>query len=488
MAYGDIAGLIDSYAFAAFCYTPNISHVDGNVYAIAYYQPIANQGILITLTVNPDGTIPPAIIDTHIFYAGILTEPTITKVGANVFVIAYMPAIGPFRGRLDTIQIADDGTIGAAIDTLDIFVAGITWWTRRTNPINVSGDVWIFATQENGALELRTISISPAGNIGAPISQTTMVVLGNMEFSVAHVQDNLYAVIVYGNNPLQNATVRTFTISDAGVISAEIASLVLEVSGYIQKPQLSHIAGNVWGAFYTAPPGAGVGRVRTFTINDDGTFGGLIDVFDFEANPSWVSAPIQRTDTNLFTFFYSAPSWIEIHTLTIQDDGTIGAITSTLVIPTIAGQAENNIFKGDDVYIISAFAYPMGPGLGIIGTFGVSTKLPVVSTLPASDIVVPGIGVSGQATLNGQLDYDAGEICACGFEWGATPPLGTTTTTQGQNAGDSFSEAITGLAPGTYYFRAFAETDWIKVYGSTLSFKVESLKPSVATLPATGVT
>ena len=96
---------------------------------------------------------------------------------------------------------------------------------------------------------------------------------------------------------------------------------------------------------------------------------------------------------------------------------------------------------------------------------------PTVTTDPATDVV------QELATLNGTLDLDGGEACNCGFEWGLTVAYGNTTPTQSKGTGESFSQVITGLSPGTtYHFRALATNSAGTSYGAdgTFTTKVES--------------
>lgn len=61
------------------------------------------------------------------------------------------------------------------------------------------------------------------------------------------------------------------------------------------------------------------------------------------------------------------------------------------------------------------------------------------------------------ATLNGTLVTDGGEACDCGFEYGLTTGYGTTTSTESKEAGETFSQVLTGLKQSTtYHFRALA--------------------------------
>ena len=98
--------------------------------------------------------------------------------------------------------------------------------------------------------------------------------------------------------------------------------------------------------------------------------------------------------------------------------------------------------------------------------------LPVVTTDPAT-------GISAvSATLNGTLDDDTGEACNCGFEWGLNTGYGVTTSIQSKTTGQTFSQVLHGLVPGTtYHFRAFATNSEGTSYGADESF---STKPAIS--------
>lgn len=75
------------------------------------------------------------------------------------------------------------------------------------------------------------------------------------------------------------------------------------------------------------------------------------------------------------------------------------------------------------------------------------------------------------ARLNGTLVNDGGEPCECGFQWGETDAYGFTTPTETKVTGETFSQVIGGLDPGTeYHFRAFATNSQGTGYGDDISF------------------
>ena len=106
------------------------------------------------------------------------------------------------------------------------------------------------------------------------------------------------------------------------------------------------------------------------------------------------------------------------------------------------------------------------------------TSLPTVQTDPATELGIEA------ATLNGTLNDDLGEACACGFQWGKTVAYGNTTPTQSKTAGQSFLQAITGLKPNTtYHFRAQARNSAGVASGADMTFKTLT-KPEAEAIEA----
>ncbi|MBA7712103.1 hypothetical protein ES703_121073 [subsurface metagenome] len=107
--------------------------------------------------------------------------------------------------------------------------------------------------------------------------------------------------------------------------------------------------------------------------------------------------------------------------------------------------------------------------------------VPVVTTSVATGVATV------LATLNGTLDYDGGEACECGFEWGKDVPYGNTTPTESKTTGQAFSQIITGLQPNTTYrFRAFATNSFGTGYGTIRTLTTPARLPVITTNPATG--
>jgi len=168
-AIGIIADtVIDTLEFdTADCYTPAIVHVSGEVYAIAY-RGTDNDGFLKTVTIATDGQIGNSVIDTLEFDTANGYEPDITHVSGNVYAIAYRGTDND--GFLKTVTIAADGQIGnSVIDTLEFDTANC--YTPAI--VHVSGEVYAIAyrgTDNDGFL--KTVTIAADGQIGNSVIDT----------------------------------------------------------------------------------------------------------------------------------------------------------------------------------------------------------------------------------------------------------------------------------------------------------------------------
>ncbi|MBA7525672.1 hypothetical protein ES705_17825 [subsurface metagenome] len=108
--------------------------------------------------------------------------------------------------------------------------------------------------------------------------------------------------------------------------------------------------------------------------------------------------------------------------------------------------------------------------LGITPSCVLAPVIPIVTTNPATDIL------QTFATPNGTLVDDGREACACGFEWGETIAYGNTTPTQSRTTGQTFSQIVGGLLPGTtYHFKAFATNSAGTGYGADRTFTTQAL-------------
>ena len=147
--------------------TPNIIPISGNVYAIAYAGDL-DDGFLITVTIATDGQITDTVIDTLEFDTSQGKTPNIIPISGDVYAIAY--AGNADAGSLKTVTIATDGQItDPVIDTLEFDSAK----GKTPNIIPVSGDVYAMAYAGNGDDGfLKTLTIATDGQITDPVIDT----------------------------------------------------------------------------------------------------------------------------------------------------------------------------------------------------------------------------------------------------------------------------------------------------------------------------
>ncbi len=135
-------------------------------------------------------------------------------------------------------------------------------------------------------------------------------------------------------------------------------------------------------------------------------------------------------------------------------------------------------------YYFAAWADGDGFVMGDPVSFTTVATPPTVLTNDASGITTTGATLNGGTTALGSAPS-----VDVGFLRGTDPLLAGATngTVSSQTAAGSFSQALTGLAPGTtYYFRAWAQGDRF-VWGAILHFTTSVTPPSVASGAATAI-
>ena len=147
--------------------TPNIIHISGNVYAIAYAGD-GDDGWLKTGTITAAGQITDTLIDSLEFDPVKGKTPNIIPISGNVYAIAYAGDLDD--GFLITVTIATDGQItDTVIDTLEFD----TSQGKTPNIIPISGDVYAIAYAGNAdAGSLKTVTIATDGQITDPVIDT----------------------------------------------------------------------------------------------------------------------------------------------------------------------------------------------------------------------------------------------------------------------------------------------------------------------------
>ena len=229
--------------------TPNIIHISGNVYAIAYAGD-GDDGWLITGTITAAGQITDTLIDSLEFDPVKGKTPNIIPISGNVYAIAYAGDLDD--GFLITVTIATDGQItDTVIDTLEFD----TSQGKTPNIIPISGDVYAIAYAGNAdAGSLKTVTIATDGQITDPVIDT-------LEFDSAKgktpniipVSGDLYAIAYAGNG--DDGFLKTLTIATDGQITDPVIDTLechLLFSHRLDRSGLRHAG--MWPGNPCGPP------------------------------------------------------------------------------------------------------------------------------------------------------------------------------------------------------------------------------------------
>jgi hypothetical protein len=278
-ASGDIGNsVIDTLSYeSSACYEPDIIHVSGDVYAIAY-RGNSTRGYLITMTITAGGDIGNSVIDTLTFDSSTCYEPAIIQVSGSTYAIAYRGQTN--HGDLKTMSIAANGDIGAAvIDTLS-FDASLCYTPSITQ---VSGSTFAVAyrgTSTRGYL--KTMTIAANGDIGAAVIDTlTFDASLCYEPDIIPVSGIVFAVAYRG--PSNLGYLKSMTIAANGDIgTAVIDTLTFDVS-LCYEPDIVYVSGDVYAISYRGPTTRGYLKTMSIAANGD-IAASVIDTLTFEAS------------------------------------------------------------------------------------------------------------------------------------------------------------------------------------------------------------
>ncbi len=354
---GDIGSInktvIDRFDFdGAYCNTPDMIHVSGNIYAIAYNGP-ANDGFVKTVEIALDGSITNSAIDTLEFDTSDCYNPNIIFVSNNIYAIAYR---GPSNdGFIKTVSIASNGDIGnSVIDTLEFdtsdcyepditFVSGIYYAIAYRGPasdgflktvtIAANGDIsnaaidtlefdpsncyepdiiyispTYFAIAYRGVSNdgfLKTVTIAANGDIGNSVIDTLEFDTSDGAYPyIMNISGNTYAIVYTGSS--SDGFIKTMTISGVGDISNSVISSFEFDPANGQEPQIIHIVGNTFAIAYDGPQNDGY--LITLPIEPNGTIPGTItDTFEYDTSNGYFP-DIVAISEGIVAIAYDIPS------------------------------------------------------------------------------------------------------------------------------------------------------------------------------------
>jgi len=380
MAEGDIIA-IDTLEFEAVsCEAPDIIQVNDSIYLIAYRGGAGPDGWLKTFSIDANGTI--AVIDTLIFEVLWGFGPAVAHISGDVYIVGYT---GPDNdGWLKTFSVDSDGNIGAVIDSEEIDVA----YGRTFRFYQLGGTVWLIAYQDVSDGWLKTLNIGNDGIFGAYVDTQKFDNTLCANPAPVHISGDVFAIAYTG--PDEDGFLKTWVVQSDGAIDGVMTGFLEFDNVFCYAPQMRHISGEVYAiAYQGVPSGAATGRgyIKTVTIADDGTIGAIIDTFQYTHGQKGanVSAIIPISGNVYALAVTSLGDQGFLVTVTIRDDGQIDEpLEDELIFDPIRGAVPELIHT---VYGVFAVAYSGPDGDGYLKTFNIERAIiPTVQTLPATEI------------------------------------------------------------------------------------------------------
>jgi hypothetical protein len=256
-------------------YEPCIIRVAGNIFAIVY-RGAGSDGFIKTVSINDNGDIDPNIIDTAEYDDSSGYEPSPVGTSGDIYAIAYRGAGND--GFIKTVSINEDGDIGnSAIDTLEFDPAA----GYEPSLVRISAD--IYAVAYRGADSdgfIKTVSIDDDGNIDDHIIDTLEFdTTSGHEPDIIKIYDDVYAVAYRG--PGNNGRLKTVSITAGGDIGGgEIDAYTFDSNGY--EPRIINVTGEIYAIAYRGPGNRGSLKTITIAASGDSTVT-TIDTLEFDS-------------------------------------------------------------------------------------------------------------------------------------------------------------------------------------------------------------
>jgi hypothetical protein len=273
---------LDSYSVSsgAFSRWPMImKHPDSDTTFAVFYQAPGDHLTVETVTISSEGGISYVDDYTIATTASVITSFWPISISGDTFAAAYVDTDND--GQLVTIDINSDGTIDPApvLDT----------WEYQTSymisPIisHVDGNIWAIYNREVNDMYMFTTSIATDGTLGKTKIDNHLVSddLGGSDYiNLTEVRDGIWMLV--GMMPTgTHRGVQTFTISaDGTAITLKDTRDLLDDYDGGETPFLVYNFSNVlvvdwdegiFSVFFRAPDSAG--WVRTYPVDEDGVIG-----------------------------------------------------------------------------------------------------------------------------------------------------------------------------------------------------------------------
>ncbi len=327
---------------------PDIIHVSGNVYAVAYEHTSDSQGYLKTFTIDSSGSIG-AVVDSFVFDGSQGEYPDIIHVSGDIFAIAYR---GPSEdGWVMTVDIDSLGNIGSQqdnhefVNSADLNGVGIVHVTGDVYAVVYSDNNWFW---DNGYIT--TFNIDSSGNIGAN-TDTLEFDSRCTDFDVINASGGIFAIAYSGSG--SDGWLATVDIDSSGNIGSVQDSYEFETAN-TYEPSIVRVSGGVYAVAYRLGSDDS-GWVKTLRIQPGGAISQThIDDFEFDASGCYMPS-MTTMHGDYYAIAYRGADddgWMRV--LEMDDEGEI----NDEVIDEIEFQASDTlspsiINASGDIYAIA---------------------------------------------------------------------------------------------------------------------------------------
>ena len=285
--FGTIRKIIDYYEFElTYCVEPDIIHIANDYYAIVYEGPDFD-GFIKTVKIDVLGQITDNVFDTLEYDTSEGKNPNIIHVDGDVYAIAYVGWGG--NGYVKTVNIWNNGLIDNSVIDTTIFMDTESG-TQLAEPKIIQVDNNIYAIvyrnpDDDG--EVRTITIlnngwffSPAKSDGSYWDKFTFDQYDSWRpTSLVNINTNVYACCYRGRDG--KGAVLTLRIFNTGIIADDIIDKYYFESTACYEPEMAYIANDYYAIAYRGVDDDGF--LKIVEIYSDGIINkSVIDSYEFE--------------------------------------------------------------------------------------------------------------------------------------------------------------------------------------------------------------
>jgi hypothetical protein len=243
---------------------PDIIFVSGTTFAITYQGRgfyFGSPGYVKTVSIAANGQIGNYTLDSLTFENNQCTAPDLIHVSGDTYAVAYQSSAWfSYYGELKTMTISANGQIGNyVIDSLEFD----SYQGASPSIVPVSGDIYAIACQGSGnGGFVKTVSIATNGNIGnSVIASYEFDTADGYEPSIVCVAGGIYAVAYRG--PSNDGFVKTISIGPTGAIGSTIDTLEFDTAdGY--TPDIINVSDDVFAITYRGSSSRGY--IKTIDI------------------------------------------------------------------------------------------------------------------------------------------------------------------------------------------------------------------------------